>query len=200
MLSVCFAFCIKRSVCVNNYDLIRLIPDKEVVARDDSVYEKNILIYDVLVDIIYNDKNDSFEIKLKKNIKTDNNILWIGETSTSVVFRDTDIVEMILPDMNMEENIKLIGIGKNEESIIIKNKLIESNNYTFVFYIVNDLDEFISCIDDKTKLLRYYNCEGQIILEIPHDRMPDAGMTIIRITNISYSNKLNKISYQVNKY
>lgn len=171
----------------------------KTITQYDSTYNRIIFIENMTIEVYYNDTNDSVDIQI--DVLNSNDLpLLIGINSISTLVGDTFIIQSILPDINLSESIGLINLEQDHTISIIEHRFKKLKNYTFVFYIVNDWNKFSNCVIDKTKVTTYSNEIGQDVIEIQNDKVPDEGITIITLSGISFSDKLKKLSYQINKY
>ncbi len=169
------------------------------ISYKDSLYFRTIVIDGMEIEVLYTNVGDSVELEINV-LNTGVSPLRVGITSTNTVIGNNNITETVLPDINLLENIELIDLHIDYSILMTKSRFAKLNDYKFIFYVVNDWTKFIKCVSDETKIVTSENDNGQSVIELNNDKMPEEGITIIALSNISYAKKLSELSCQVTKY
>ena len=162
----------------------------------DSFYTHTVTIDSIIVKITCVNRVDSVELSI--DIMNDKlNPIWIGVTSVNTFFGGKEVSTVILPDLNLHEPIELVNIDNEHRLPIWKDRFDALNNYSFTFYLINNWDKFIQCVNEKSDIVTYENDLGQTVLQIRHARMPENGFSIISLSKISSTKNYFEFSYEV---
>lgn len=176
-----------------------ITPSSCMHSVEDSSYTHTVTIDSIVVKITCVSKADSFDLTI--DIMSDKlTPIWVGVTSVNNFIMDNDVTTTILPDIDLHENILLVDIDKEHRLPIFNDKFAASGNYNFTFYLVNNWDKFIQCVNEKSDIETYENELGQTVCQIHHARVPENGISIISLSNISPTKNFVEFTYKVNNY
>lgn len=60
--------------------------------------------------------------------------------------------------------------------------------------------KFIQCVSKKEEIKRYKNEIGQDVWQLPNDKIPEEGITIVTLYNISNAKNISEILCKVANY